>query len=121
MKVKDFDATCRFYVEGLGFTLKRNWQRSGIGGALIDTGGGCYLEISGGGEDPTAQDSIFRHLAVRVADCDAAAEQARRAGGEITIEPKDIEIPSDPPVKARIAFCKGLDGELIEFFQNDST
>jgi glyoxylase I family protein len=58
---------------------------------------------------------------VRVADCDAATEQARRIGGEITVEPKDVEIPSAPPVKARIAFCKGPDGESIEFFQNDST
>ncbi len=121
MKVKDFDATCSFYVEGLGFALKRSWQRNGIGGALVDTGGGNYLEISGGGPDKTSQNSTFLHIAVRVADCDAATERARSAGGEITVEPKDVVIPSDPPLKARISFCQGPDGESIEFFQNDST
>ncbi len=121
MKVNDFEATYAFYVDGLGFSVKRKWQRNGIGGALVDTGGGDYLEISGGGEKRTQQDSTFIHIAVRVADCDAATERARTAGGEITVEPKDVEIPSDPPVKARISFCKGPDGESVEFFQNDST
>ena len=46
-------------------------------------------------------------------------EQARKAGAEVTVEPKNVDIPSRPAVApVRIAFCKGPDGEIIEFFQN---
>jgi len=32
-----------------------------------------------------------------------------------------VTLAADPPIPARIAFCKGPDGELIEFFQNEAT
>lgn len=35
---------------------------------------------------------------------------------EVFVEPKDIEIQSDPRFPARIAFCRGPLGEEIEFF-----
>ena len=35
----------------------------------------------------------------------------------VTVEPKDICIPSNPPYPARIGFCIGPVGEEIEFFQ----
>ena len=37
-------------------------------------------------------------------------------GYEVFIEPKNIEIASLPTFPARIAFCKGPQGEEIEFF-----
>jgi hypothetical protein len=37
------------------------------------------------------------------------------------VEPKDVTLSSEPPLQLRIAFFKGLDGELIELFQNDQT
>ena len=40
----------------------------------------------------------------------------RKAGYEVFVEPKDIEIQSDPKFPARIAFCRGPLGEEIEFF-----
>jgi glyoxylase I family protein len=49
-----------------------------------------------------------------VDDCVAAV---RAAGYPITVEPKDITIPSEPPLPARIAFCRGPLGEEIELFQ----
>ena len=121
MKVHDFDVSYRFYVEGLGFGVKRSWQSKDAAAALVDAGNGNYLEIFGGGDRREKQESTITHLAIRVESCDGATEKARSAGARITIEPKDVEIPSEPPVRARIAFCEGPDGESIEFFQNDST
>lgn len=40
-----------------------------------------------------------------------------KAGYEVFIEPKNIEIASMPVFPARIAFCRGPLGEEIEFFQ----
>jgi len=61
------------------------------------------------------------HYALRTADCDAALQRARQAGAAVTMEPKTLALESQPKITIRIAFCKGPDGELIEFFQNDQT
>ena len=49
-------------------------------------------------------------------DVDACVTAVRKAGYEVFVEPKDIEIQSDPKFPARIAFCRGPLGEEIEFF-----
>ena len=48
--------------------------------------------------------------------CVNEVEAVRKAGYEITMEPTDNCIPSNPPYPARIAFCIGPVGEEIEFF-----
>jgi catechol 2,3-dioxygenase-like lactoylglutathione lyase family enzyme len=58
---------------------------------------------------------------LRVDDCKAATELARKAGAEVTVEPRDVSLSSDPPMPIRIAFFKGPDGELIELFESDQT
>ena len=50
-------------------------------------------------------------------DVDACVEAVKKAGYEVFIEPKNIEIASMPVFPARIAFCRGPLGEEIEFFQ----
>ena len=87
----------------------------------MDTGDGNYFEISGGGPEAPKQEGIFLHLALRTTDCETAVKRARAAGAEITVEPKDVMLPSVPPTPVRIAFFKGPDGELIELFQNEAT
>ena len=57
------------------------------------------------------------HLALSTDNCDEALERVRAAGMEITIEPNDVVINSNPPMPIRIAFFKGPDGEIIELFQ----
>jgi glyoxylase I family protein len=72
------------------------------------------------GEAPP--EGAILHYALRTTDCDAALERARAAGATVTMEPKTIPLESEPQkITIRIAFCKGPDGELIEFFQNDQT
>jgi len=114
IRVHDFDASVKFYTEVLGFTERVRWGEGDKRGILLDTGDGNYLEIFAGGAPGPKPEGAFLHLALRTDDVDAAIEVARAAGMEVTVEPKDVSLG---PVQARVAFFKGPDGEIIEFFQ----
>jgi glyoxylase I family protein len=121
MKVRDLEKSLKFYTEGLGFVEKVSWGEAPKRTVLLDTGDGNYFEISQGDPDQVQEPGIFGHIALRSDDCEAAIEAARSAGAEVTLETRDVNLPSDPPLKLRIAFFKGPDGEVIELFQNDQT
>ena len=114
IRVHDFDASVKFYTEVLGFTERVRWGEGNGRGILLDTGDGNYLEIFAGGAPGPKPEGAFLHLALRTDNVDAAIEVARRAGMEVTVEPKDVRLGT---VQARIAFFKGPDGEIIELFQ----
>lgn len=117
IKVRDFDSSMRFYRDVLGFTEKISWGEGNNRAAMLDTGDGNYIEMFAGGSSEPKPEGIYLHVAFRTGDCDAAIEKARAGGAVVTAEPKDVVIQSNPPTPVRIAFCKGPDGELIEFFQ----
>lgn len=122
LRAADFEATLRFYADGLGFVRAYGWGEGDGRAALMDTGDGNYIEIFAGGRPATdgqVPDGALLHYALRVADADAAYARALAAGARAYIEPKSVTLQGDPPVPIRIAFCKGLDGEIIEFFQNE--
>lgn len=122
IKASDFDRSVRFYSEVLGFKEKIRWGEGDKRGIMLDTGDGNYVEIFAGGPKEPRPEGAWFHIAFRTTDCSAALERARAAGMEVTFETKDIEIASKPaPTPIRIAFFKGPDGELIEFFQNEAT
>lgn len=121
LKVKDLDKSVKFYSESLGFIERFSWGKSPKKTVLLDTGDGNYLEISQGDSDQVVVEGAFRHLALRVDDCKAAIEYARKAGMEITVELKEVTLSAEPPIQIRIAFFKGPDGELIELFENEVT
>lgn len=119
IRVRDFDATLRFYTDGLGFREKIRWGQGDKLAAMLDTGDGNYLEVFAGGTGVPRPEGTILHFALRTDNCDAAVEKARAAGGVITTEPVDVTIDGTPhTVPLRLAFCKGPDGEVIEFFQN---
>jgi len=117
MKVKDFDATVKFYTEVLGFKKSISWGEGDNRAIMLDAGNGNYLEIFAGGSDEKKPEGALLHLALSTDNCDEALERVRAAGMEITIEPNDVVINSNPPMPIRIAFFKGPDGEIIELFQ----
>ena len=121
MKVRDIEASIRFYTEALGFVHKLTWGKGPKRTVLLDTGDGNYFEISGGRTEDASLAGHFAHMALRATDCDAVIEKVRAAGAEVTVEPKDVALPSEPPTPIRIAFFKGPDGELIELFDNEAT
>ncbi|MBE6552026.1 MAG: VOC family protein [Ruminococcaceae bacterium] len=111
---EEFDKTVEFYRDILAVPVARTWGEGDSSGIMLDTGTGIF-EITASGNDRLGQGAL-RHLALDVDDTDAWVEAVRKAGYEITMEPTDICIKSDPPYPARIAFCIGPVGEEIEFF-----
>jgi glyoxylase I family protein len=122
LRVRDFDATLRLYQDGFGFVRHYDWGEGDSRGALLDTGDGNYLEVFAGSKRPAGEDApegALLHLALRTPDVDAAYARAVAAGARSQIAPKDIIFNGEYPVPVRLAFVVGLDGEVIEFFQNE--
>lgn len=125
IRARDFDKSARFYVEVLGFVPKISWGEKPARAVMLDVGDGNYLEIF---ERPDQAPPIEQpqpailHLALRTSDTAAALEKARAAGCRVTVETKDVLIPSRPePTPVTLAFFEGPDGEIIELFQNELT
>jgi glyoxylase I family protein len=120
MKVKNLEKSIKFY-EALGFVERISWGEAAKKTVLLDTGDHNYFEISQGDSEQVCVEGVFKHVALRVDDCQAALERARKAGAEVTVETRDVTLKSEKPIKIRIAFFRGPDGELIELFENDDT
>ncbi len=118
IRVRDFDKSVKFYTEGLGFSKGMAWGEGDKRAVMLDMGGGNYLEVFAGGCTEEKPEGAYLHLALHSENCDKSLAQAVAAGACTTMEPTDIDIQSNPPTPVRIAFCKGFDGEIIEFFQN---
>ena len=113
IRVRDFDGAVRFYRDALGFTEKLAWGEGYGRAILLDMGDGACLEIFAGGDG----DAAILHFSLRSDDVDADVARAAAAGAEVTMEPKDVDIPTKPaPTPVRIAFCRAPTGEVIEFF-----
>jgi glyoxylase I family protein len=122
LKVANFDAVVDFYKKGLGLTERIAWGEGSSRAVMLDAGNGNYIEVFAGGSAGPAPEGAVLHLALRAANCDAALAQAVAAGAVVTMAARDVTIPSTPqPTPVRIAFCRGLGGEIIEFFQNELT
>ena len=95
---EEFDQARDFYLNVLGFSVVREWAE----GVMIDSGSGL-LEIFSNGAGIKTKGAI-RHVAFSTDDVDHIVAKVRNAGYEVFIEPKDIAIPSDPVLHARMAF-----------------
>lgn len=115
---RDFEASVRFYTETLGMKEKVSWGVKPERAIMIDAGDGNYVEIFER-LDASPKDGTILHFALRTDDCTAMTERVRAEGLEITVEPKDVTIDSSiGPVPVRISFFKGLNGEIVELFEN---
>lgn len=113
----DFDKTVEFYTDVLKLKIELEWDSNGNKGVMLKIGD-ALLEIM---VDSNAKynDGMFQHIALFTDDVDKVVSAVREAGYKIIEEPKDVDIPSDPPYYVRIAFCRGPVGELIEFFKEN--
>ena len=117
IRASDFDATVRFYTDGLGFTLARTWTDGKTRAAMIDMGMGSHLEIFSGGNSGDRPEGHWGHIAFICDDAESAIAKVKALGCQVTVDCVEVAIPSDPPLPVRIAFFKGPDGEVIELFQ----
>jgi glyoxylase I family protein len=115
----DFDKTLEFYKNGLGFKRAYGWGTSGNRAAMLSMGDGNYIEVFEGRTGDQPAEGAVLHFALRVADADASYASAISAGATDVSGPKAVDIQGDHVISVRIAFVKGLDGEVIEFFHND--
>ena len=112
---KEIEKVKEFYQGVLGMPVIRSWGEPELAGFMFDTGAGL-VEVFTDAEGQLPQGSI-RHFALKTDDVDGCVKAVREAGYPITVEPKDIVIPSQPEFPVRVAFCNGPVGEEIEFFQ----
>ena len=105
-----YEKEIRFYRDVLEFPVFREWD----GGIMLGSGTDM-IEICMG-DDPSFDYGAIRHFAFDVDDVDECARRVKAAGMTVRIEPKDIVIPSEPALPARLAFAYGPCGEEIEFF-----
>ena len=117
IRVGDLDKAVQFYTQALGFVASKSWGEGEKRAVLLDTGDGNYFELFAGGADGPKEGGAVLHVALRSSDVDGAIARARAAGAEITVEPKDVDIPTRPAVfPVRIGFCRTPDGTIVEFF-----
>jgi glyoxylase I family protein len=119
IQTRDWEASLRLYLEVLGMQVAAEWGPENRRMMLIDVGDGSHLELiaptanSPTVGSPAANDPLV-HIALATADAAASIEPVRRAGFEVTMEPKDVVLGD---LSATVAFFKGPNDEVIEFFQ----
>ncbi len=111
---RPYERAKEFYLRTLGFTLVREWGEGDGRGCMIQMGN-CLLELMANGVPEEDAQGMYRHIAFCTEDVDGALARAVNAGCTVTMEPSDRNLGGTYPI--RIAFCSGLLGEEIEFFQ----
>lgn len=114
-KGEEYQRVLHFYTEVLGLPIIRSWGESETDGVMIGVGNTAIEIFCNRNLD--ADTGIIRHIAMSTDDIEACVERVKTAGYEVFVEPRELLIPSDPPIRARIAFCFGPLHEQIEFFQ----
>ena len=114
VNVRDLKEAIAFY-EALGAKFLRAWPAEAPTAAMVDVGGSRIEFFANGKGDPEA-DGMIPHFALNSDDVDGDFAVALSLGAKVHMEPKDVELPSDPPFAARIAFFIGLSGEVVELF-----
>ncbi len=132
IRAVDFDATIKFYTDGLGFKVHYGFSVPGRidRAAFLDAGDGRYVEVFGSGstvqaegrrrrpdEEPT--EGALLHFCLRVADVAASYARALAAGAVSRIEPRTAQLNGEQPAEVQIAFVTGPNGEVIEFLKSE--
>lgn len=117
IQARDWDESLRFYRDILGMEPVLEFGSPERKIVLFDMGDGSHIELfqatSESPATPAENNDPVMHFALTTTDTYAATERVRQAGYEITIEPKDADIG----ISVTLSFCKGPNGEIVEFFQ----
>ena len=101
-----------FYTETLGFAVTKRWDDANI--IFIDIGS-TTIELIGRPEIEGTPRELgtgagLNHIALHVADCDAAARELTTKGVQLLREPADFK-------DVRTAFFSDIDGNVLELVQ----
>ena len=99
-----------FYHDLLELPILRKWDA----GIHLNCFNGC-IEIFLDGTKPAGEGCI-RHFAFGTDCVDEIVEKVRDAGYTVSVEPKDVDMKTDPVFPIRIAFIEGPLHESIELF-----
>jgi catechol 2,3-dioxygenase-like lactoylglutathione lyase family enzyme len=130
VRVPDFEAEKRFFVEKLDFRVVHEWPYADQQLAYLapPNDDHFYIEILGGGTPgPIAKasyedlgDSLryagLHHACLQVDDVDATVAELRRRGVSIVTEPFDL-----PVIQRRLAFFADPYGNLFELAEVQSS
>jgi len=118
LKVEEakFDAVVKFYTDVFGLTVRKQMGEGVAAAAQLDSGNGVCLEVFANGSPELPADGVVAHIGFWVDDPDDAAAKAEAAGCKVTITPRDVTMPTNPPSQIYVAFFRGLAGELVEIF-----
>lgn len=126
VRVPDFEAAKRWYVEKLDFRVIHEWpyadQKLAYVGPATDDA--FYVELLGDGEPKPIPKPVYtdlgdslrlagyHHFCLNVTDMDATVAEMRRRGVTIVTEPFEL-----PVIRRRLAFIADPFGNLIELAQ----
>jgi glyoxylase I family protein len=119
VQTRDWEASLRLYRDVLAMQVVAEFGPEDGRMMLLDVGDGSHIELIAPKADtpavgsPADPDPLV-HLALATSDAAASLEPVREAGYEVTMEPKDVSLDG---LEATVAFFKGPNGEVIEFFQ----
>lgn len=116
---RDLEASLRLYRDLLGMKVVGEFDIPERRLILLDTGNGSHIElvvptVAATDDAVSALGHPLLHVALTTTVLREMIERIRRAGHEITVEPKEVRLG---PLKATVAFFKGPSNELIELFQ----
>lgn len=120
LRVKDLDASLKFYTELLGMRLikKNDYPEGKFTLAFVGYGPeetNTVLELTYNyGDNEYEIGTAYGHIALETSDIYETAEMLRSGGAEIVREPGPMKHG-----KTHIAFIKDPDGYLIELVQPD--
>jgi len=115
-------AHCALYVPRLEETVefyKNVFEAENLGYFQASTCG-CWLKIGRDILEIFQSEDLgtgcFKHIAIACDDVDTLYVRAIECGGTPLVAPKDAVLTLEKPVRARLAFVKGINGEEIELF-----
>ncbi len=115
IQTRDWEASLHLYKEVLGMQVAAEFGPEERRMMLLDVGDGSHIElIAPTGDNSAVGSDLLTHFALATADVAASIEPVREAGYEVTMEVKDVTLGD---MEATVAFFKGPNGELVEFFK----
>lgn len=117
MRCQDLDKSVAFY-QALGGVVEREWGEGDGRACLLNLGNANYLELFAGGAQGDKPEGFVWHFAIQVDDTKTAFDIAMKMGAREVKPVTEFVIPSRPEtLPVTLAFVKGPDGEIVEFFQ----